>query len=203
MHYVFVSQVAAHDVIAHDCKLKRGAGLGTLYKIDTTHFLISLVTVHFGEMYAHLENGRKTLGWGAPEESILVKFHRDRKHEFSPQNAWLSRGNPLISGKPRLVKYYNLARINPIYTPSIVGFYSVYPSLKGSNGPNRGWNSGGLGPPDLKVYTIILPKNTPSWRFTSRKKTCPKITAFQIISRDNHQTFQVPKMKVLTYKSCM
>ena len=151
----------------------------------------------------HLENGRKTLGWGAPEESILVKFHRDRKHEFSPQDAWLSRGNPLISGKPRLVKYYNLARINPIYTPSIVGFYSVYPSLKGSNGPNRGWNSGGLGPPDLKVYTIILPKNTPSWRFTSRKKKCPKITAFQIISRDNHQTFQVPKMKVLTYKSCM
>lgn len=51
MHYVFVSQVTAHDVIAHDCKLKRGAGLGTLYKIDTTHFLISLVTVHFGEMY--------------------------------------------------------------------------------------------------------------------------------------------------------
>ena len=51
MHYVFVSQITAHDVIAHDCKLKRGDGLGTLNKIDTPQFLISLVTVHFGEMY--------------------------------------------------------------------------------------------------------------------------------------------------------
>ena len=28
---------------------------------------------------------------------------------------WLSKGNPLISGKPRLVKYYNLARISGDY----------------------------------------------------------------------------------------
>ena len=31
---------------------------------------------------------------------------------FSPK-WWFSMGNPLISGKPRLVKYYNLARLNP------------------------------------------------------------------------------------------
>ena len=37
---------------------------------------------------------------------ILVKLTRDRK----PPKWWLSKGNPLISGKSRLVKYYNLAR---------------------------------------------------------------------------------------------
>ena len=37
---------------------------------------------------------------------ILVKLTRDR----NPPKWWLSKGNPLISGKCRLVKYYNLAR---------------------------------------------------------------------------------------------
>ena len=31
-------------------------------------------------------------------------------HEFSPQMVANSKGNPLISGKSGLVKYYNLAR---------------------------------------------------------------------------------------------
>ena len=35
-------------------------------------------------------------------------------HEFSPQMVVKSKGNPLISGKPRLVKYNNLARWNVI-----------------------------------------------------------------------------------------
>ena len=38
--------------------------------------------------------------------------YSDRKHEFSPQMVAKSKGNPLISGKPRLVKYYNLARMD-------------------------------------------------------------------------------------------
>ena len=36
-------------------------------------------------------------------------------HEFSPQMVVKSKGNPLISGKPRLVKYYNLAQIPIVF----------------------------------------------------------------------------------------
>ena len=41
-------------------------------------------------------------------------------HEFSPQNTWFSNGStdqPLISGKPRLVKYYILARFRELCHP--------------------------------------------------------------------------------------
>ena len=33
---------------------------------------------------------------------------------------WFSKGNPLISGKSRLVKYYNLARYIDLYTHTTV-----------------------------------------------------------------------------------
>ena len=34
---------------------------------------------------------------------------------------WFSKGNPLISGKSRLVKYYNLARIMSFRSQSLLG----------------------------------------------------------------------------------
>ena len=37
--------------------------------------------------------------------------YSDLKHDQNPQMVVKSKGNPLISGKPRLVKYYILARI--------------------------------------------------------------------------------------------
>ena len=43
---------------------------------------------------------------------------------------WFSKGNPLISGKPRLVKYYNLARFTSTWcflrlsSPNISGTYN-------------------------------------------------------------------------------
>ncbi len=36
---------------------------------------------------------------------------------------WFSRGNPLISGKSRLVKYYNLPRIHKMVPPKSLTFY--------------------------------------------------------------------------------
>ena len=33
-------------------------------------------------------------------------------HDLGPQKVAFWKGNPLISGKSRLVKYYNLARTN-------------------------------------------------------------------------------------------
>ena len=42
---------------------------------------------------------------------------------------WFSKGNPLISGKPRLVEYYNLARYIYIYTY----LYILYCLIKGFN----------------------------------------------------------------------
>ena len=39
---------------------------------------------------------------------------------------WFSKGNPLISGKSRLVKYYNLARLLDF----ILFFFRSAPSLK-------------------------------------------------------------------------
>ena len=42
----------------------------------------------------------------------LVKFHRDLTRPMGPPNDGLVREmGPLISGKSRLVKYYNLARL--------------------------------------------------------------------------------------------
>ena len=41
---------------------------------------------------------------------------------------WFSKGNPLISGKSRLVKYYNLARI--------LGFEGFEPSKLGGGNSN-------------------------------------------------------------------
>ena len=40
---------------------------------------------------------------------------------------WFSKGNPLISGKSRLVKYYNLARCNYMVTSSftVLGIWSL------------------------------------------------------------------------------
>ena len=38
---------------------------------------------------------------------VLVKLARDLTRPISPK-WWFSEGNPLISGKSRLVKYYNL-----------------------------------------------------------------------------------------------
>ena len=40
----------------------------------------------------------------------LVKFHRDLTRPLGPQMVVKSKGDPLISGKSRLVKYDNLAR---------------------------------------------------------------------------------------------
>ena len=42
---------------------------------------------------------------------VLVKLARDLTRRFSPQKVAFWKGNPLISGKCRLVKYYNLARL--------------------------------------------------------------------------------------------
>ncbi len=42
---------------------------------------------------------------------------------------WFSKGNPLISGKSRLVKYYNLARIIPIDRFSALFSYGHRPTL--------------------------------------------------------------------------
>ena len=41
-------------------------------------------------------------------------------HDLTPNGSkwWFSKGNPLISGKPRLVKYYNLARSSSSSSPS-------------------------------------------------------------------------------------
>ena len=44
-------------------------------------------------------------------------------HDRFPPKWWFSKGNPLISGKSRLVKYYNLARYIYIY---IYDLYDVY-----------------------------------------------------------------------------
>ena len=41
---------------------------------------------------------------------ILVKLARDLTRVLGPQKVAFWKGNPLISGKSRLVKYYNLAR---------------------------------------------------------------------------------------------
>ena len=39
-------------------------------------------------------------------------------HDLTPNGGlvWFSKGNPVISGKSRLVKHYNLARIFPCHT---------------------------------------------------------------------------------------
>ena len=79
------------------------------------HVRISITQVsHFGsspQKATHLEalfdqkNRNRT--W---LKIYLVKFHRDRKHDRKPQKVASWKWNPVISGTPRLVKYYNLAR---------------------------------------------------------------------------------------------
>ena len=45
-------------------------------------------------------------------EYLLISFWANYSDLTRPHSKWwFSKGNPLISGKPRLVKYYNLARI--------------------------------------------------------------------------------------------
>ena len=50
---------------------------------------------------------------------------------------WFSKGNPLISGKSRLVKYYNLARCIDICIFIIFDFLGIGPIPKISEGV--GW----------------------------------------------------------------
>ena len=49
---------------------------------------------------------------------VLVKLVRDLTRPISPK-WWFSKGNPLISGKSRLVKYYNLARKMVLFQGSL------------------------------------------------------------------------------------
>ena len=62
--------------------------------------------------------------------SHLVKLARDRKHEFDfPQKVVFWKGNLLISGKSRLVKYCNLARSRPHPSLSNLKHYFVCESV--------------------------------------------------------------------------
>ena len=47
---------------------------------------------------------------GHCSEDYLWANYSDRKHEFSPQKVAIRKGNPIISGKSRLVKYYNFGQ---------------------------------------------------------------------------------------------
>ncbi len=55
---------------------------------------------------------------------------------------WFSKGNPLISGKSRLVKYYNLARFLGGYTPPFKKTLGALRTQTGTFVSFVGWNHG-------------------------------------------------------------
>ena len=67
---------------------------GNLYKIDWGWYLVYYLVL----FQNHLK--KEALFWS--NYSDLTRPHPKR---------WFSKGNPLISGKPRLLKYYNFARL--------------------------------------------------------------------------------------------
>ena len=69
----------------------------------------------FGEVLFFLIPGAKCKKMSSSGFSIIWSNYSDltRPHP----KWWLSKGNPLISGKPRLVKYYTLARIMQAWQP--------------------------------------------------------------------------------------
>ena len=71
-----------------------------------------------------LKSGVKT-SWGWWFSPLLTGFYTSFWSNYSDltrphPKLWLSKGHPLISGKSRLVKYYNSARSFGIFLPSTV-----------------------------------------------------------------------------------
>ena len=84
-----------------------------------------------------LEGASETVGVQISSGQICF---RDRKHDrFTPQMVVNSKGNPLISGKSRLVKYYHLARFHGTMQlvsklgSTLLETNSSYPKMDGWN----------------------------------------------------------------------
>ena len=83
---------------------------------------------------------------------------------------WFSKGNPLISGKSRLVKYYNLARYIYIYIAatqmaSIFEGKKINPPPPKKQGPNsnqnKGFPSNDFCPPIWEFWSPSVHHKTP------------------------------------------
>ena len=87
-------------------------------RVDTNHQLVKPELVR--KIWTESSTISTLLGgnskkWGRnfhPDGDMIWANYSDltRRHP----KWWFSKGNPLISGKSRLVKYYNLARYDPV-----------------------------------------------------------------------------------------